>query len=136
MIGIGKLQQVVYRLLPIIVPSLPLTPHLFESVRDVCVPLGLFVGENLFLAEQGRALLVGFQHRVNRLGVIRSHLCQHSTIRPKITKMLVLPLPTDSTKCPYSTHFICQFQIKILFLFCTKKEQILSYCITFTYTFC
>jgi hypothetical protein len=36
-----------------------------------------------------------------------------------------------------SPHFICQFQIKIFFLpFCTKKEQILSYFITFTYTFC
>jgi hypothetical protein len=36
--------------------------------------------------------------------------------------LLVSPLPTDSTNCPYSIHL--------------KKEQIMSYFITFTYTFC
>jgi hypothetical protein len=47
---------------------------------------------------------------------------EHCGAPPK--KILDSPLPTDSTKCPYSRHFIFQFQIKIFFFhFAPKKSK-------------
>jgi hypothetical protein len=55
-------------------------------------------------------------------------VCGGGVLSPKRAqnkKLIVSPLPTDSTKWPYSTHFICQFQIKILFCsFCKQKSKL------------
>jgi hypothetical protein len=53
-----------------------------------------------------------------------SIIMQAVIIRPKIKNCLFsLYLATDLTKCPYSTHFICQFQINF-FSFCKKKSKL------------
>jgi hypothetical protein len=63
--------------------------------------------------------------------------CRPPFLRPKINNCLFpLYLPTQQN-APTQRILFANFKSKYSFLpFCTKKEQILSYCITFTYTFC
>jgi hypothetical protein len=94
-----------------------------NSCRTICPTNSNSSRTKLFLVRLVRQLRANFEPCLR--------------IRTKIKSWLFpLYLPTQQNG-PYSTHFICQFQIKILFCsFCTKKEQkILSYFITFTYTF-
>jgi hypothetical protein len=71
---------------------------------------------------------------------VYKYICMQTCYWAQDKILLVFSLPTDSPKCPYSPHLICQFQIIIILFFMSHqnapKKLIQSYFITFSYTFC
>jgi hypothetical protein len=76
--------------------------------------------------EREHCYIIEYQVNFNKFRLVSTsamRLNLSSLYKKKDTKLLVSPLPTDSTKCPYSTNFICQFQINFFLHFAPKKRK-------------